>query len=163
VAQLRRRRRIRERPRDDPSGIRSRHHAFRPGQQLRTTVRLGRGDLRTAARHGPPELPGRIDHLDQGRVGHVARTLRGLRVAEVHAGESRSEPPAHGPFVRRHLLPPSSGSRDAHGGEHGCPRYGRPPGQSPLRRHLGVLTSRRTHPRRHTGPRASSESSVPRA
>ena len=54
--------------------------------------------------HGPRALPRRARDLDQGRLRHVARPLRRLRLAQVPAREPRPEPAAHGPRLRRHLL-----------------------------------------------------------
>ena len=45
-------------------------------------------------------------HLDQGRLGHVARTLRRPWLAQVPAGQPGPEPAAPRRRLRRHLLSP---------------------------------------------------------
>ena len=49
-------------------------------------------------------LPRRADHLHQGRLGHVARPLRRLGLAQVPAGQPRPEPRPARARLRRHLL-----------------------------------------------------------
>ena len=57
-------------------GVRPRHHPFRPRQQLRPAARQRGGQLRPPAARGLRRPPRRADHLDQGRLRHVARPLR---------------------------------------------------------------------------------------
>ena len=78
-------------------------------------------------------------------------------------GEPGSEPPAHGPGVRRHLLLPSPRPRDAHRRDHGRARSGRPLRQGALRRHLQLRCRadrrRRQNPARtrHSLPHPSAQ------
>src|SRR6266498_487892 len=58
-------------PGDSAPGVRPWGHALRPRQQLRAALRVRRGQLRRADGAGLPALPGRADHLHQGRVRHV--------------------------------------------------------------------------------------------
>ena len=55
---------------------------------------------------GPARLSRRADHLDQGRLRHVAGTVRRPRLAQVPAGQPRPEPRPDGSRLRRHLLFP---------------------------------------------------------
>ena len=76
----------RSRPaRDAAPRLRPRHHPLRPRQQLRPAVRLGRDQLRPHHARGPRALPRRADHLDQGRLRHVARAVRRVGLAQVPA------------------------------------------------------------------------------
>ena len=61
---------------------------------------------------GPAAVPGRADHLDQGRVRHVARPLRRPRIPEVPAGQPGPVAGPDGPGVRGHLLQPPRRSGD---------------------------------------------------
>ena len=86
-----------DRPLDDQRGdpaprVRPRHHALRPGQQLRPAVRLRGGELRPPPRDRLRALPRRADHLDQGRLRHVARPVRRVGLAQVPARLARPEP-----------------------------------------------------------------------
>ena len=92
VAELRRRPAARHAARDRAPRVRPRHHALRPGQQLRAAVRLGRGELRAHPGPRPAAVPRRAGHLDQGRLRHVARPVRRVGLAQVPAGEPRPEP-----------------------------------------------------------------------
>ena len=136
-------------PRDRAPRVRPRRHALRPGQQLRAALRLGRGDLRAAPAQGPRAVPRRARDLDQGRLRHVARALRRLRLAQVPAREPRPEPAAHGPRLRRHLLLAPARPRHADRGDDRRARHGRAAGQGAVRRHLVVLggAHRRRRPR----------------
>ena len=73
LAQLRRRRALRQPARPRAARLRPGRHAVRPGQQLRAALRLGGGELRPHLRQGPAPLPGRAGHHHQGRLGHVVR------------------------------------------------------------------------------------------
>ena len=92
VAELRRRPAARGQPRDPAPRVRPRHHALRPRQQLRAALRRRRDELRPHLRRGLPPLPRRADHLDQGRLRHVAGPLRRVGLAQVPAREPRPEP-----------------------------------------------------------------------
>ena len=134
---------------------------------LRRAFDLGITHFDLANNYGPPYgsaetnfgsvLPHRLrrparraDHLDQGRLGHVARPLRRPRLAQVPAGQPGPEPRPAGPRLRRHLLPPPLRPRHPPRRDHGRARRGRAPGQGALRRHLLVL--RRAHPRGDRDP-----------
>ena len=94
-------------------------------------------------------LPRRADHLDQGRLGHVARALRRIwRLAQVPAGQPGPEPEAHGARVCRHLLPSPARSRHADGGIDGRARHGGAVGPGALRRHFQLTTPAHGAPRR---------------
>ena len=81
-----------------------------------------------------------LDHLQQGGLGHVARSLRaGWRFAQVRAGEPGPEPPSHRRGVRRHLLLASVRHRHPARGDDGCAGDGRPAGQGALCRDLVLL------------------------
>ena len=84
-----------------------------------------------------------LDHLDQGRLRHVARPVRRVGLAQVPDRQPRPEPAAHGPRVRRHLLLPPPRPGHAAGGDDGRARPRGAPGQGALRRHLVLL--RRAH------------------
>ena len=85
-------------------------------------------------------VPRRADHLDQGRLGHVAGPLRpGRRLAEVRARLARPVAGADGPGLRRHLLQPPLRPRDAGRGDDDGARPRGPAGQGAVRRHLVVL------------------------
>ena len=88
---------------------------------------------------GPAAVPRRARHLDEGRLGHVAGAVRGVRLAQVPARESRPVARAHAARLRRHLLLAPARSGDAVRGDHGRPRHRRAPGQGALRRDLVVL------------------------
>ena len=87
---------------------------------------LGGRELRPhpGPRPGPP--PGRDHHLHQGRLRHVDRALRRLRIAQVPAGQPGPEPQAAGRRLRGHLLPSPPRSGDAARRDHGGPRPYRP-------------------------------------
>ena len=76
VAQLRPRPAVRHAAGDRPSCLRPRHHPLRSGQQLRPALRCGGGQLRPDARRRPRPVPRRAGDLDEGRLRHVARTVR---------------------------------------------------------------------------------------
>ena len=129
----------RAQPRARPPRLRPRHHALRPGEQLRPAVRLRRGDVRHADGAGPAPVPRRARHLDEGGLGHVAGPVRGVRVAQVPAREPRPVAQAHEARLRRHLLLAPAGPGDAARGDDGRARHRRPTGQGAVRRHLVVL------------------------
>ena len=116
--------------------LRPGHHPLRPGQQLRPAARLGRGELRPDPAVGSAALPRRAGHLHQGRLRHVARTVRRLGLAQVPAGQPGPEPAPAGPRLRGHLLLPPPRPGDAAGRDDGRARHRGPPGQGALRRHL---------------------------
>ena len=92
LAQLRPRPAARRPARDGPARVRPRHHALRPGEQLRPAGRLGRGELRPPARDRPRALSRRADHLDEGRLRHVARarTASGARASTCSPRSTRA-------------------------------------------------------------------------
>ena len=121
-------------------GVRPGHHPLRPGQQLRPAVRQRRDQLRAHPARGPRGAPGRADHLQQGRLGHVAGSVRpGRRVAQVRAGEPGPEPSPRRRRLRRHLLLAPLRPRHAARGDDGRAGHGGAPGQGPLRRDLVLL------------------------
>jgi L-glyceraldehyde 3-phosphate reductase len=82
---------------------------------LRRAFDLGITHFDLANNYGPPYgsaaetfgqifkkdfLPYRDDHLDESGLGHVARALRKSGLAQIHAGEPRSEPETHGARIR---------------------------------------------------------------
>ena len=141
VAELRRRPPARDEPRDRAPRVRPRHHPLRPGEQLRPAVRLGGGDVRRASCSRISRLPRRARDLHEGRLRHVARALRRLRVAQVPAREPRPEPAAHGPRLRRHLLLAPARPGHADGGDAGRARHRRA-----RRARRSTRASRRTRP-----------------
>ena len=146
VAELRRRPARGDPARDPAPRVRPRRHPLRPGQQLRPAVRPRRGELRALPRRRLQALPRRADHLDQGRLRHVARALRpGRRLAQVRPRLARPVAGADGPGVRRHLLQPPLRPGDAGRGDDDGARPRGPAGQGAVRRHLVVL--RREDPR----------------
>src|ERR1019366_4213213 len=76
LAQLRRRRQFPKLARNAAPRLRSRHHSFRSRQQLWPALRFGRRNFRQHLRERFSPLPRRVDHFHQGRLGHVARSLR---------------------------------------------------------------------------------------
>ena len=107
-------------------------------------------------------LPRRADHLQQGRLGHVAGPVRpGRRLAQVRAGEPRPEPAPGGRRLLRHLLLPPLRRRHAARGDDGRAGDGRPRGQGAVRRHLVVLgAARRARRPPSCAPRACRSSST---
>ena len=125
------------------------HHALRPGQQLRPSVRLGRGELRPDDAHRLRAVPRRDDHLHQGRLGHVARPVRQRRLAQVRPVQPRRVAGADEPRPRRHLLlaplrPGHPGRRDDRRA-----RHRRSHGQGDVRRHLVLLAGANGRGGRH--------------
>ena len=102
-----------------------------PGSAEANFGRILASDLRQLSR--------RADHLDQGRLRHVAGTVRRPRIAQVPPGQPRPEPRPDGSRLRRHLLFPPLRSGHASGRDDGRARRRRPPGQGALRGHLLVL------------------------
>ena len=97
----------------------------------------------THLRPGLPALPRRADHLDQGRLRHVARPLRpGRRLAQVRARLARPVPGADGPRLRRHLLLAPVRRRRRRSRRRWARSTPRSAGQGALRRHLVVLGPR---------------------
>ena len=92
VEQLRRRPPARDPARRAAAGIRPRRHPLRPRQQLRPAARLGRDELRPHLPRGLPPLPRRADHLDEGRLRHVARarTASGARASTCWRASTRA-------------------------------------------------------------------------
>ena len=81
----------------------------------------------THLRAGLPALPRRADHLDQGRLRHVAGPVRpGRRLAQVPARLARPVAAADGPGLRRHLLQPPVRRDDAARGDDGRARLAGP-------------------------------------
>ena len=101
------------------AGVRPRHHALRPRQQLRPALRHRGDQCGTDPPGGLRRPPRRAGHLDQGRLGHVARPVRRSGLAQVPAGQPRPEPVPARARLRRHLLSPSAGPRHAAGGVDG--------------------------------------------
>ena len=93
--------------------------------------RILRDDLRA--------LPRRADHLDQGRLRHVARPVRRVGLAQVPAREPRPVAGADGPRLRRPLLLAPLRSGDAARGDDRRARHRRAAGEGALRRHLVLL------------------------
>ena len=139
LAQLRRRPAARVEPRDPPARLRPGRHPFRPGEQLRAAVRVGRGDVRPDHARGPAPVPRRARDLDEGRLRHVAGPVRRVGLAEVPARVARPVARADGPRLRRHLLLAPLRPRDAARGDARRARHGGQAGQGALRRHLVVL------------------------
>src|SRR5690348_16002212 len=83
LAELRRRPSAGEQPVDAAASVRPRHHALRPGQQLRATLRERRDQFRADLRRGLPTVSRGARDLDEGGLGHVAGTLRRVRIAQV--------------------------------------------------------------------------------
>ena len=83
---------LRAQPRDRAPGLRPRRHAFRPREQLRPALRVGRGDLRAAHARRPAPVPRRADRLDEGRLRHVARarTASGARASTCSRASTRA-------------------------------------------------------------------------
>ena len=95
-------------------------------------------------------LPRRADHLDQGRLRHVAGPVRRVGLAQVPAGLARPEPRPDGPGLRRHLLLAPLRPRHAAARDAGRARHRGPPGQGAVRRHLVLLG--RAHARGRRDP-----------
>src|ERR1700692_3038170 len=112
------------------------NHPLRSRQQLRPSLRIGGRNLRPDPQKRFPPVPRRIDHLDQGGLGYVARPLWQSRLAQKSAGQPRSNLDALGPAICRHFLPPPSRSRHAHGRVAGCARYRSSLRPCPLRWHF---------------------------
>ena len=81
--------------------------------------------------------------LDEGGLRHVAGPVRRVGLAQVPAREPRSEPAAHGPRLRGHLLLAPLRPGHAARGDDGRARHGGAAGQGALRGHLVVLGRRR--------------------
>ena len=116
--------------------------ASRTSTSRTTTGRRTARRRRTSAGCSQQDLaavPRRADHLDQGRLRHVARPVRRRRLAQVPAREPRPEPGADGARLRRHLLLPPARPRHAARGDDGRARHRRAAGQGALRRHLVLL------------------------
>ena len=122
--------------RDLPQGIRSRHHPFRPRQQLRPAGRNRRDSFRRYIAQGFRGLSRRADHLDQGRLRDVAGTLRRVGQPQIPALQPRPEPEAHGARLCRYLLFAPLRPGHAARGDDGRARHGGPFRQGALRRHL---------------------------
>ena len=165
LAQFRRRLGVREHARHVPHRVRSRHHAFRPRQQLRPAAGLGGGEFRRASSkadfHG---LRDELDRLHQGRLQHVARPLRRMGQPQISARQPRPEPEADGARLRRHLLFAPRRSRHAARGDDGRARHRRAAGQGALCRHLVLqLRADGARPRRSCASSARPASSISRA
>ena len=140
LAQLRRRHPDPAPARHPASRLRPGRHPLRPGQQLRPALRHGRDQRRPDPRRGLRPLPRRAGHLDQGRLGHVARPLRRPRArASTCSARLDQIADAPAPGLRRHLLPPPLRPRHAAGGDDGRAGPRGAPGQGALRRDLVVL------------------------
>ncbi len=147
-----------------PQGLRSRHHAFRSRQQLRSAARLGGDRLRRDPADGFRRLSRRTDHLDQGRLRDVGRALRRMGRPQVRAGQPRPEPEADGARLCRHLLFAPLRSRHAAGRNDGRARSCGALRQGALCRHLVLQFAAHARGSRH--PEASSArpaSSISRA
>jgi L-glyceraldehyde 3-phosphate reductase len=122
VAQLRRRRAAGAPAGHPAPRLRPGRHPLRPREQLRPALRQRRAQLRHDLRPRLPALPRRADHLDQGRLRHVARPLRpGRRLAQVrHRVAATSRWQADGPGLRRHLLQPPLRRDDPARGDDGA-------------------------------------------
>ena len=128
-------------PAGDPAaGLRPRDHALRPRQQLRAAVRPRGGELRSLPARRLRRAARRAADLHQGRLRHVARSLRpGRRLAQVRAVLARPVADPDGPGLRRHLLQPPLRRRDARRGDDDGARPGGALRQGALRRHLLLL------------------------
>jgi len=98
---------------------------------LRRAFDLGITHFDLANNYGPPYgsaeetfgqilkkdfLPYRDELIISTKAGWICgRDRMGSRLAQIHAGQPRPEPEAHGPCLRRHLLSSPSRSRDADG------------------------------------------------
>ena len=102
-----------------PEGVRSRDHPFRSRQQLWSAAGFGGGGVRRNPAHRFRRLARRDGHLHQGRLRHVARTLRRMGQPQISAVEPRPEPEAHGSRLCRYLLFASIRSRHAARGNDG--------------------------------------------
>ena len=144
-----------QRQRDDPAPrVRPRRHALRPGQQLRAAVRLRRDQLRPAVRRGLPAVPRRAGHLHQGRVRHVAGSVRRLGLAQVPAGLARRVAAPDGPGLRRHLLLAPRRPGDPARGDDGRAAHRGDLGPGAVRRDLVLLAgAHRAGGRDPRGPR----------
>ena len=120
-------------------------HPFRPRQQLRAAARLGRDQLRRAPAQRFSSASRRARDLHQGRLRHVAGTLRRVGKPQIPARQPRPEPEAHGARLRRHLLFAPLRPRDAARGDDGRARHGGAPGQGALCR--DILLQRRSRTR----------------
>ena len=138
LAQLRRRQAPHHSTRHHPHRVRPGHHSLRPGQQLRPPLRVGGTQLRSDPEFRPGRAPRRTHHLDQGRLGHVARPVRRTWIPQVLARQPRPEPGPAGAGLRRHLLLPPVRPRDPLGRDHGCVAYSRPVRARPVCRDLVV-------------------------
>ena len=85
-------------------------------------------------------VPGRADHLVQGRLGHVAGAVRQLGLAQVPARLARPEPAPPRSRVRGHLLSPPPRPRHTARGDDGRARRRRASGQGALRGDLVLLS-----------------------
>ena len=138
-------------------------HALRSGEQLRTGERGGRAQFRQDPARRPLPLPRRARHLDEGRIRHVGRPLRRLRLAQVPAQLARPVADADGPGLRRHLLLAPPRSRDADRGDHGRPRHGGPVRARAVRRHLELRPGADPGRGRRTGRRGRPAADPPAA
>ena len=136
-------RRARDPARDPAPRLRPRRHPLRPGQQLRPAVRLGRGELRPHPGLGPAPVPRRADHLDQGRLRHVAGAVRrsAARASTCSPASTRASARMGLDYVDIFYSPPLRPGHAA-GGDDGRARHRGPAGQGAVRRHLVVLARR---------------------
>src|SRR5690606_14799778 len=123
VAEFRRHDPVRERPRNGATLVRRGHYAFRSRKQLWPAIRIRRGELRQDATDGSRTLSRRDRDFDEGRLQHVAGSLRRMGLAEVSARELGSEPEALGCRLRRHLLLASSRPGNAARRDNGGTRH----------------------------------------
>ena len=121
LAQFRRGCAARARPGDLPDGVRCGHHPFRSRQQLRAAAGQRRGSFGDTSRNRLPRLPRPARDLVEGRLRHVARTLR-----RMGAAANTSSPPATTSLKRMglayvdlfysHRFDPGTPLEETHGG-----------------------------------------------
>ncbi len=111
-------------------------------------VRQRRDQLRADLRRGLRPSARRAGDLHQGRLRHVARSVRRLRQPQVPAGEPRPEPGPDGARLRRHLLFAPLRPRDAAGGDDG--RAATPPSARARRATSASPPTGRGAPRRRS-------------
>src|SRR3569623_796473 len=119
VAEFRRSGLVRNRPCGASPRVRSRRYALRSREQLRAAIWFRRGEFWTLDGGRLSTVSRRADHLDLGRLRHVAGTLRRRRFAQISAREPGPEPQANGARPCRHLLFAPGRSDDSARGDDG--------------------------------------------
>ncbi len=158
VAQLRRQHADRYPARPAAHRLRPGHQSFRPGEQLRPALRQRRDQLRAPAARRLQAVPRRTDHLQQGRLGHVARPVwPGRRLAQIRARQPRPEPAAPGPGLCGYLLLAPLRPGHPTGRNRQRPGHRRAARQGAVHRYLVVF---RGEDPRDRGPAAGMESAT---